>query len=122
MRAGWLAAALAGSVVLLGACAQVYDSTTLGVPVTMAGPAGAAVAGDSFSVTSHAVWALWGAVSVKQPSVEKVLASQLLGGKAVRNVRIRTRSRFSDVLFTILTAGILVPRSVTVEGVVTSGP
>jgi hypothetical protein len=34
-------------------------------------------------------------------------------------VKIRVRSRWSDVLFTVLTAGILVPRTVTVEGIVT---
>jgi len=34
-------------------------------------------------------------------------------------VKIRVRSRWSDVLFTVLTAGLIVPRTVTVEGIVT---
>jgi hypothetical protein len=36
----------------------------------------------------------------------------------VSDVRIRVRSRWSDVLFTVLTAGLNVPRTVTYEGVV----
>jgi hypothetical protein len=34
-------------------------------------------------------------------------------------VKIKVRSRWSDVLFTVLTAGLIVPRTVTYEGVVT---
>jgi hypothetical protein len=37
----------------------------------------------------------------------------------VADLRIRVRSRFSDVLITGLTLGLVVPRSVTFEGVVT---
>jgi len=37
----------------------------------------------------------------------------------VADVRIRVRSRWSDVLITALTAGLIVPRTVTFEGVVT---
>jgi hypothetical protein len=50
--------------------------------------------------------------------VEKALAGQLVGGKRIENVRIKVRSSVGDVLLTIFTAGIIVPRSVTVEGTV----
>ena len=42
----------------------------------------------------------------------------MAGGSAVGELRITVHSRFPDVLVTILTAGLLVPRSVTFEGVV----
>lgn len=106
----------------LGGCAQVFDATTLGVPATLASAAGAPAEGERFSVTSKAVYGVWGLVSFKQPSLEKTLATQLVGGKAVSDVRIRVRSRFTDILFSVLTAGLIVPRSVTIEGVVTPGP
>jgi hypothetical protein len=34
-------------------------------------------------------------------------------------LKIKARSRWSDVLITALTAGLIVPRSVTFEGIVT---
>ena len=102
----------------LGACAHRFDATSVGVPVTMAGPNAQPAAGERFSVTSRAVYLLWGAVPVSQPALDKVLAAQLVDGTAVADLRIRVRSRWSDVLITGLTLGILTPRAVTYEGVV----
>jgi hypothetical protein len=109
--------ALLLSVVLTG-CSTTIDATTLGVPVTLASPAGQPPQGSRFSVTSHAVYGLWGLANLKQPSLRKALAAQLAGGSGVADVRIKVRSRFADVLVTALTAGLIVPRSVTFEGVV----
>ena len=105
--------------VSFGGCAQTFDATTLGVPATLASPAGDAPAGDRFIVSSKAVFGLWGVARLKEPSLRKALAAQLGGGAGVSDVRIRVRSRWSDVLFTVLTAGLIVPRTVTYEGVVT---
>lgn len=102
----------------LGGCAHRFDATSVGVPVTMAGPNAQPAVGERFSVTSRAVYLLWGAVPVSQPSLDKVLAAQLVDGTAVADLRIKVRSRWSDVLITGLTLGILTPRAVTYEGVV----
>ena len=102
----------------LGGCAQTFDATTLGVPVTLATAAGEPPAGTPFRVTSHAVYGFWGLAKIKDPSLRKALAAQLAGGSGIANLRIRVRSRWSDVLVTALTAGLLVPRAVTYEGVV----
>jgi hypothetical protein len=109
--------ALLLSVVLTG-CSMTIDATTLGVPVTLASPAAQPPQGSRFTVTSHAVYGLWGLANLKQPSLRKTLAAQLAGGSGVADVRIKVRSRFADVLITALTAGLIVPRSVTFEGVV----
>jgi hypothetical protein len=105
--------------VMLGGCAQTFDATTLGVPATLASPAEQPAAGDRFVVSSKAVFGLWGVARFKQPSLRKALAAQLAGGTGVADVKIRVRSRWSDLLFTVLTAGLIVPRTVTFEGVVT---
>jgi hypothetical protein len=105
--------------ILLTGCAETFDATTLGVPATLASPAESPPAGDHFRVTTRAVFGFWGLARLKQPSLQKALATQLGGGSGIANVKIRTRSRFSDLLFTVLTAGLIVPRSVTFEGVVT---
>jgi hypothetical protein len=105
--------------VLLSACAHTFDARGIGVPVTMASPAGQPSQGDRFSLTSHAVFGLWGAVSLKQPSLRKALAAQLAGGTGVADLRIKVRSSFLDVILTGITLGLIVPRSVTFEGVVT---
>lgn len=112
-------AVLLSLVLLAGGCAQSFDATTLGVPATLASTAGEPPAGDRFKVSSKAVFGLWGLARFKEPSLRKALASQLGGGGGVADVKIRVRSRWNDVLFTVLTAGLVVPRTVTFEGVVT---
>jgi hypothetical protein len=102
----------------LTACSQTFDAARLGVPITMAASADQPLQGARFKVRSHAVFAFWGVTKIKEPSLRKVLAAQLAGGSAVGDLRITVHSRFPDVLVTILTAGLLVPRSVTFEGVV----
>jgi hypothetical protein len=104
--------------VLLSGCATTFDATTLGVPVTLASPADKPPEGSRFSVTSHAVYALWGLGKLKEPSLRKALAAQLADGSGIADLRIKVRSRWSDVLITALTAGLIVPRAVTFEGVV----
>jgi hypothetical protein len=107
------------TVSLLVGCANTFDATTLGVPVTMAAPAGQAAQGDRFRVGGKAVFGFWGVLKFKEPSLRKALAAQLAGGSGVSDLKIRVRSRWSDVLITGLTLGLIVPRSVTFEGVVT---
>jgi hypothetical protein len=84
----------------------------------MAAPAGQPPEGGRFRVTSRALYAFWGLARLKDPSLRKALAAQLAGGSGIADLRIKVRSRWSDVLFTVITAGLLVPRSVTYEGVV----
>jgi hypothetical protein len=105
----------------IAGCAQTFDATTIGVPVTMASPAGQPPQGSRFRVTSRALYVFWGLARVKDPSLRKALAAQLGGGSGIADLKIKVRSRWSDVLITALTAGLLVPRAVTFEGVVT-GP
>jgi hypothetical protein len=109
---GLLALTLAG-------CAETFDAASVGVPVTMASPAGQPAQGERFSVTSHAVYGFWGMFRIKQPSLQRALSAQLGGRNPIAHVRIHARSRFFDLLVTGLTLGIIAPRSVTFEGVVT---
>lgn len=99
-------------------CVQTFDSVELGVPVSLAEAAQTPVTGDTFSVTKHPVWFLWGLVPAPPPSLEDVLAGQVRTGSRIANLRIRQRMRWSDILFTVLTVGIASPRSVTFEGIV----
>lgn len=116
-RASVLALALAVS-----ACALTLDSTHLGVPASLAGAAqdSAGEGGTPFRVTKHPVYLLAGLLPVSQPNLEDVLAGQVGTGARITNLRIKVRSRWSDLLITGLTLGLVVPRSVTFEGVVVS--
>lgn len=114
-RASVLTLALAVS-----GCALTLDSTHLGVPVSLAGPAEAPDSGVAFRVTKHPVYLLAGLVPVSQPNLEDVLAGQVGTGARITNLRIKVRSRWSDLLITGLTLGFVVPRSVTFEGTVVS--
>lgn len=111
-------AGLTALALSVAACTQTFDSVELGVPVSMAEAAATPVAGDSFTVTRHPVWFLYGLLPTGHPSLEDVLAGQLGTGKRVANLRIRQRMRFSDLLITVLTVGLASPRSVTFEGVI----
>jgi hypothetical protein len=101
------------------ACANTFDATKLGVPVSMAAPAGEVPAGNRFAVTGHAIYGLWGLLQLHEPSLQHQLAAQLADGTGVADLRIRVRSRWTDLLITALTLGVVTPRSVTFEGVIT---
>ena len=111
-------AALVACALIVQGCSLTLDARSLGVPVTMAAPAGQPVEGDRFEVTSRALYAFWGAFKIKQPSLQKALAGQLTGGKGVADLRIKVKSSFGDILITALTAGLVAPRAVTFEGVI----
>ena len=99
-------------------CALTYDATHLGVPTTMADAAQAPVSGTAFHVTRHPVYLLFGLVPVVQPNLEDVLGGQLGTGASIAGLRIKERSRWGDLLVTALTLGLVVPRSVTFDGVI----
>ncbi len=109
---------LALAVLWTAGCALTVDARSLGVPATLSSEAGQPPQGAAFQVNTHAVFGLWGAIAIKKPSVRKQLASQLVGGKEIRDVRVRVRSRWTDLLVTGLTLGLVAPRTVTVEGIV----
>ncbi len=115
LRAGLVA--LAGALTLSG-CALTFDAGDLGVPTSLAEPAQAPPQGTAFRVTKHPVFLLWGLAGASRPNAEDVLAGQAATGARIANLRIKVRSRWSDLLVTALTAGVITPRSVTFEGVV----
>lgn len=110
--------AVAALGVLLAGCAQTFDATGLGVPATLASPAGETPAGQAFEVKTRTVHAFWGILPLKKARLDRALANQLVGGKEVAQLRIRTKSRWSDLLFTALTLGVIAPKTVIYEGVV----
>jgi len=104
--------------IMVGGCSITYDATALGLPATMASLASDPPQGDHFEVTTRAVWGLWGLVQLKRPDLQKALAHQVGDASSVADIRIKSKARFSDILFTVITVGILSTRSVTVEGTV----
>lgn len=99
-------------------CTQVFDATTLGVPVTMSAAPGDLPPGKPFKMTGHTVHGLFGLVTISQASLKKGIATQLVGAEQVANLKIKTKSRWFDVVITGLTLGLVVPRTVTYEGIV----
>jgi hypothetical protein len=101
-------------------CALTIDSTHLGVPATLAAAAQAPPPGTAFQVTKHPIYLFLGLLPVSQPNIEDVLAGQVGAGSAVVNLRVKVTSRWTDLLVAGLTLGLVVPRSVTYEGIVTA--
>lgn len=110
--------AVALGALLLGGCAQTFDATDLGVPATMASAAGETPTGQPFRVSTHSVHGLFGLVTLKKAALQKALANQLVGGTGVAQLRIRTKARWTDLLVTGLTLGLIAPRTVIYEGIV----
>ena len=102
----------------LSGCALTLDTSHLGVPVSLASAAQQPDSGTPFHVTKHAIYLVIGLVPVSQPNLEDVLAGQVGTGARIAHLRVKVRSRWSDVLVTGLTLGLVVSRSVTFEGVV----
>ena len=114
--------ALALALVLgAGACTQKFDAATLGVPVSMAPPADTTGA-VAFRSSGKSVHLLFGLFTISQANLQKALARQLVGGQQVSGVKITTKSRWFDVLLTGITLGVVVPRTVIFEGVVSGAP
>jgi len=111
--------ALCVLVLFSTSCVQVFDARSLGAKVTMAERASEQPQGETFKVTRTAVFAFWGVAAASRPTLEHVLAGQVSAESQISNLRITVKTRFGDALITLLTAGIIVPRSVTFEGVVT---
>jgi hypothetical protein len=99
-------------------CALTFDAGTLGANVTVASPPDSTGCTAEFRRSQKAVYLLWGVITASRPSLERILAGQVSGTQSVANLRIKVRSRFSDLLITGLTAGLVAPRSVTFEGCV----
>jgi len=105
---------------MLGGCSLAFDARTLGVKVSMAENPGEPRQGTEFQVSKKAVFLFFGVLTASNPSLENVLAGQLLDGSEVRHLEIKIRSRWTDILVSVLTAGLVVPRSVTFHGYVVS--
>ena len=108
----------AGTVYTLSACSMHFDAGTLGVPATVSEAAGSNVRGTQFQVSQKAVFLFLGMIPASRPSLEKALAGQMLDADEVANLKISVKSKFTDLLISGLTLGIVIPRSVTYEGVI----
>ena len=104
--------------IAVSGCALTLDATHLGVPVSLASSSERPDSGTPFSITKHSIYILVGLVPVSQPNLEDLLAGQVGTGARITNLRIKARSRWSDLLIMGLTLGFVVPRSVTFEGIV----
>jgi len=111
-------AGLAGLALTVSGCAMTFDATDLGVPASLAESAQAPPQGTAFKVTKHPVYLLWGLTAVSRPNIEDVLAGQTGTGTRLANLRIKVRTRVSDMLVTLVTFGVFAPRTVTMEGIV----
>lgn len=119
-HAGRLTLALVLSLAASG-CAITFDATSLGVPVSMASAAAQPAAGDTFNIRSKAVYLFWGLYASSKPSLIHVLEGQVAGARAIQDLRVRVSRRWSDVLITTLTAGLVTPVTVTFRGTVVPG-
>ena len=108
---GFLLATAAG-------CAQTFDATTLGIDASMSAPVAVQVQGEEFTLSKKAVYLVAGIFTASKPSLDEFLASQVTGDARIANLKIEVRSKPTDVLITILTLGLVVPRTVTYEGVI----
>jgi hypothetical protein len=109
---------LLGSTLAAGACVHTFDARTLGANVTLASAPGAEPCPTRFRRSQKAIFLIWGLIPTSRPSLQNALAGQLTGRAEIRDLRISVSSRLTDLLFTGITAGLIVPRTVTFDGCV----
>lgn len=105
-----------------GGCAQTFDATSLGVPVTMASDAGLVPQGTEFKVRATSLWFAWGAIPISTPDLRRTLAAELVGGRSIANLKIKSGTSLVNIIITVGTLGIFAPRTITFEGVIVGGP
>lgn len=110
--------ALVAALLALPACALTFDAHTLGANVSLAQVPDSTQCTAQFRQSKKAVFFFWGLIAGSRPSLEHVLEGQVTGAQSVGNLRVHVRSRFTDLLITGLTGGLIVPRSVTFDGCV----
>ena len=69
----------------LTGCALSFDSTKLGVPVSLAGAAPVPASGTPFRVTKHPVFVFWGAITAASHNEEAT------GPSVTSNVAVKER-------------------------------
>lgn len=99
-------------------CVHRFDATTLGVEAIMSSPAANMPQGEPFKIDRKAVYLVLGVIPLTRPSLQKVLATQVVGDKRIANLRITVKSKWTDLLLTAVTAGLVVPRTIVYEGIV----
>ncbi|MFQ6045990.1 MAG: hypothetical protein ACE5PT_06480 [Gemmatimonadales bacterium] len=102
----------------MSGCVHRFDAATLGVEAIMSSPAANLPQGEPFKIDRKAVYLVLGVIPVARPSLQKVLATQVVGDQRIANLKITVKSRWTDVLLTAITAGLVVPRTVVYEGIV----
>ncbi len=114
-----MAAALACVILLSSsACVEVFDATTLGTRTMLSARAVEQPNGEAFAVTKKAVFVLWGLAAPNKISLDRALAGQVTGDAEIANLRVVTKSGVGDIIVTIITLGLVVPRTVTYTGVI----
>ena len=101
------------------ACVETFDARSLGTKTSLSARAVEQPKGEPFKITRTAVFVFWGLGTASRPSLERLLASQITGDAEIANLRVTVRSRFSDVLVSLITGFVVVPRGITYEGVIT---
>jgi hypothetical protein len=105
-------------ILVASACVETFDARTLGTKTTLASRATEPLQGEPFTVTKTAIYLVWGIGTASRPSLERILSGQIAGDAEIANLRIRARSRFGDVLVSVLTGGLVITRGITYEGVI----
>jgi hypothetical protein len=105
-------------VVCTTACVETFDARTLGTRTSLSARAVEQPQGEAFKITRTTIFLFWGIGAASPPSLDRLLASQITGDAEISNLRVTSRARFSDVLVSVFTAFLVVPRGITYEGVI----
>ncbi len=100
--------------IVVAGCATLPMESNIDKPVNMT-----KVKDEKASVfvsNQKALWLFWGAFPISLPTVDGVLAPQVSGHTGVQNLKVTTESGFLDLVVTALTQGILMMRTVTIQG------
>ncbi len=101
-------------IIIFAGCATLPLDSNLDKPVSMSEMKD--TQGKTFVSNNKAVWLFWGLTPLSLPTIDGVVLPQVSGHAGVQNLKITTESGFVDHVVTILTQGIIMMRTVRIEG------
>jgi hypothetical protein len=114
MRKAVISVVALALVIVVTGCATIPLESSLEKPVSMTDMRGTPA--QTFESKSKAIWLFWGLVPLSVPTVDEAVAPAVADHAGVQNLMITTEADGLDVFAWILTNGILMMRTVTIEG------
>jgi len=101
-------------VIAVTGCAKIAMESKVKKPVSMTRMRNVEV--REFTTKNRAIWLFWGLFPLSVPKLDQTVGPNVADHNGIQNLKITTENTFLDVVISTVTQGILVMRTITIEG------